>query len=298
MLVWKKAYRVWMEFCPYIRRELLSKEDFVKWAKSLRLITAAGEENDFCTFLILLEECEIINPLGFAQSNRGRIYQTDHLEENPTSEKSIPYYHPLQFFEVINWFRHNSLTRRPYHLNETFRDYFSLRKIDQKISKKEFELRNHEKREFSGRRELISITKGFIDNLTKERDEHPLKDHDFLKGKELLKYLKIGWTRNILSEERLILWIKIESLLLQDDAHIYAKHSSQMRLNVDWIDYFGSNNKIEQEINRYREWRKKIKEERASYLGESEKTVIKGFQRDLGKIITNNTNWSLFKNDF
>jgi hypothetical protein len=281
MKIWNTAFITWKDICPFIRRELFSKEGFIQWTRDLKLISGL-EENDFFVFLVFLEECEILCPLAFAEQNQGRIYQPIHLIETPIPPKNTEYYHPIQFMEVINWFRYNSLTRKPYHYSQNFRNYFSLRRIERKIKKTEFQIEYYESRGSNQRSELINNFKENLAKFQEEKENHPLFGFDFPKGLELIKYLKIGWTRNILSEERLVIWIKIESLLLQDDAHIYSPHPPYMRLDIDFPYYFGQNNKIKQEIEKYREWRRGVVFEKAIFLNENEKNMLKDFHKEIG----------------
>lgn len=277
MKQWKKAFEIWENFCPFTKRKLLSKERFVRWAESLGLTTTTRRD-DFLVFLMFLEECEIICPLTLSSDRSGFDTETVYFYEHVELEQEIAYYHPLQFFEVINWYNHATSNKPPYYFSPEFREYYSLRKM-------EYNLKDYKQKieDWKGMDLSIDFTKEHLEKLEKQLEERKLKGKtSYPNGINLLKQLKIGgFTSEFINEEYLIVWIKLESLLLEYNAAIFAPNPPRMNWKVSPRDQ----NELQKCIDEYKLWRQNLIDNKENYFTEIEIKAIKSFHFYLGQKI-------------
>ncbi|KKN38717.1 hypothetical protein LCGC14_0750690 [marine sediment metagenome] len=276
MKLWKDAFNTWENLCPFVKRELLTKVDFVDWAEKIRLIDSI-EKEAFYSYINILEECEVICPLVLKEDGKNHPFDYRVIYSLVKfKEKLEPLYHPLQFFQIIYWFKH-SLRKKPYYPSKEFKELFSLNQLQLKIEKmgREIEFQKHNN---------IS-TKNIRDNLTnlENKLKRTQKQTKFYpKGKELRKKLQIIRVRSFLTEDFLSVWIKIESLLLQDESRLFAPNPPMMKLNIEDETNIIS---VEECIRNYRIWRKQVLDKKKGFLSEDEIKYLKDFHWELNRMV-------------
>ncbi len=271
--IWEKAFETWLNFCPFVKRELISKKRFLKWAESLKLIRTFDKDH-FFIFMKFLEDCHIICPLTVGTEKFNFQYDKFFYYNNTFNE---PLYHPIQFFEILNWFKFRSLRRRPYFYNEKYNAYLNYNLIKYQIKERESEIERTKKMgiHFKGQEDYLEKLKEKLESL---------EIKTFPEGLELLKYVVIGGTSNIFSEDYLSLWIKLESLCLQEDARIFSHNPPKMLLTI-------KNNRDKKEaercIHNFRQWFNNIKQNPLSIFKKEDSDKIRNFHHFLGTKIRN-----------
>ncbi len=272
MKLWNNAFNSWENSCPFVKRELLTKIDFVDWADKIRLIDSI-EKDAFYSYINILEECEIICPLVLKEGGKNHPFDYRVIYSFAKIEKKLePLYHPLQFFQLVYWYKH-SLRRKPYYLSKEFKEYFSFKQLQLQLEKmrEEIELQKHYNI-------LTEDTREHLKNLEDKLKISQKLALIYPKGNELREKLEIIRVRSFLTEDFLSVWIKIESFLLQDESRIFAPNPPMMKLNIkDETDFISA----KECIQNYRIWRKQIIEHKENYLSEEEIKCIKKFHWEL-----------------
>ncbi len=280
MNLWTEAFEIWKNHCPFVKRELISKSNFVKWAKELNLLKTF-EEDDFFLFIEFLEEAEIICPLAYSSENQ-RLPIKNNFSNTKNNDHDLELYHPIQFFDVLNWLKDTSYKGSPYYFNKNFRDYFFLKKHQFKINKTKKNIEYSQKNGWD-----TNYFEEHLEKLELELNSFQNVYYVYPIGSDLLRSMKIGGTSRILTETFLCLWIKIESLLYQKDATFYGKYIPGMRLTVDdpW-----DKDQVKDHIEKYREWRdEELNQTQTGYLNEEERGILKKWHFNLNhKIGTGN----------
>ena len=137
MKIWKNAYKIWENFCPYYRRRLLTREDLVSWAEDANFIDKFSYSKDyFRVFIGLLIEIEALCPLNVkGELLESRFYKTSGVIylDIKSDPRELELYHPIQFFEIINWAFQSRKKEPLYYDNEEYLEYYNLRALEMKI---------------------------------------------------------------------------------------------------------------------------------------------------------------------
>ncbi len=276
MKLWKNAFNIWENLCPFVKRELLTKADFVNWAEEIRIINSI-EKDTFYSYINILEECEIICPLVLKEDGRNHPYDYRVIYSFIKFEEKIePLYHPLQFFQVIYWFKH-SFRKKPYYPSKEFKEFFSFNQLKLNIEKM--------RREIESQKHYNLTTESTREHLTKLENKLKISQKQTIlypKGNELRKKLKITRVRSFLTEDFLSVWIKIESLLLQDESRVFAPNPPMMKLNIKDESNFIL---VKACIRNYRVWRNQILQNKKDFLSEDEIKYLKNFHWELNRIV-------------
>lgn len=256
MKVWNKAFRIWLDFCPYIKRQLISEFEIVLWIRYLKF-DRFFQEDEFKIFLEFLKEAEILCPLVFYKEGKPFPYELNEFSNVMDEEHPIPCYHPLQFFEILNWLNFAPLKKNPYFYGKKWEEYYHLKLLKYRIKKSNKYIKNLKK------------NRPYSERLEEELDKNPKKDFIYPQGIELLKYLETGHTSRFLTEKTLSTWIKLESLGVRDGAHIYSKLGVSMRY---FIKDDGKNNSddLNKISKKQEDWCKNALSSEVKYLNDEE----------------------------
>lgn len=280
MKIWEKTYKAWKEFSPFFRRKLMTKKAIVSSFIDLGLVRSI-HRREFTVLITFLEEIHRLCPLFTTKQDfndvGGITFSTDDIEP-----KEIAYYHPLQLFEAIHWFSHSTIKKPPYHLSREFRDYFQIRKLQIHIRDLKDEIINLKR---------LGLSTTFVEEALSERrtelENIPNKEEYELEGTDLWKKLIYSSVSNMVNENVLIAWIKIESLLLYRNADLYGRYVPNMEPLI-------SNNLSEHEVTRfnedYKKWREDFYENPHDFLDEKEISQLKEYHNYLYS--------ELYKGDF
>jgi len=233
---------------------------------------------DIMVLMGFLEETHRLCPL-IIKKHRINSSEVITFSSEKIQPKDVPFYHPLQFFEVFRWYIHSTIKKPPYHLSSQFREYFRIRKLKLNISDLEDEIIN-----LKGLGLDTNHTENYILELRSKLENISNQDDYDLEGRDLFKKLKTSWVRNMINENSLMVWIKIESLLFYRNSKLFGR-------NFSYMEPIGSINTSEDEIEQFKkdylEWREKIYENPQKFLTEGEIKLLKEFQHTLYSEINN-----------
>lgn len=209
MKTWKNAYKIWENFCPYYRRRLLTREDLVTWAEKANFIDKFSYNQEyFKVFLGFLIEIEALCPLTVnGEFLDSRFFETPGIIHigRKSEFRELELYHPIQFFEIINWAFQSRKKDPPYYDNEEYLEYHNLRAVEMGYvdRKKIIE-------QFVNQNLGFSHTKK---SLEEDQDQYTSNYKEYPEGEDLRKLLKIRSPMWKLNEKKLETLIKIESLV-------------------------------------------------------------------------------------
>jgi len=209
MKIWKKAYKIWENFCPYYRRRLLTREDLVSWAEQANFIDKFSYNQEyFKVFIRFLIEIEALCPLTInGELLDSRYYETPgviHIGVKSES-RELELFHPIQFFEIINWAFQSHKREPPYYNNKEYLEYSNLRALEMRIIDMKKTIEQYE-----------------YQNLDISHSEKALKEYqvqynsnykEYPEGEDLRKLLKIHSPIWKINEKKLETLIKIESIV-------------------------------------------------------------------------------------
>ena len=231
MKLWKNAFDTWKNFCPFYKRDLITKQQMVSFASNVGIIRSTYKKN-FLVYLLYLEESEQIHPLN-------------------TKEINLSYYHPLQFFDILKKFKHTPFRRPPYHVSKEFSKYFEIRKLKLRIQEQKKRIKSMKRLGLD-----TEIIEQFLVEMYEEYENMEGKDDFELNGVELIRKVKIySWTHPLIDEKALIAWIKIESLLFNQNPLFYGKINLEMRIQ---IRRDSDQNELTNFYNKFKRWRDEI----------------------------------------
>ncbi len=287
MKIWKNAFSLWKNFCPYYRRRLLTREELLSWAAKSKFIRDYGSEKDeFSFFINLLLEIEALCPiLENGATIDSRYYHEPrriHLGIRIQPE-TFELYHPIQFFEIMNWYFRYKHYSWAYMQNDNYGEYYKLRSLELKINKKKREIQQWD---------LQDLDNSYNQKVLADyQEEYSAIHKEFPKGEELRKLLKIPSSLYPITEKQLEVWIKIETLITPIGTDILAP----MNISLIATKVLNSSN-ANDFYKAYKIWVENIFNEHGKHVNQEEIREIETWSDILYRIVSDDkspisSNW-------
>ena len=263
MLFWKEAFEIWKNWAPGCRRMLISNSSMVTIVKNLNIIPNFFSEEKLLIFIQFLEEAHILCPLAKRSDVDQEFFESIYIHKIPDYENA---YHPLQVFNLLRWLRFAPLKNSPWFHSEKFKAYFQKRYLEFKFHEKEQDLLSPD-----SFKEVDHSNQKFWDDLLDQYEKLPNRNMTYPEGSELLIFLGFS-TRSSITEQRLILWLKLESLVMgQCNFSLPGYFPMKYDRNPSW----------EENKKQYEKWSSQQMGQLANYLNSDEKQQLSQFHFDV-----------------
>jgi hypothetical protein len=263
VLFWSDAFEIWKTGAPGLRRMLISNSTMVSIVKNLNVIPNHFSKEKLLVFIQFLEEAHILCPLAKRADVAQEFFRGFYIRQVPDYENV---YHPLQMFILLRWLRLAPLKNSPWFISEKFNAYFQKRSLEFKFREKEQDLLKPD-----NLGEIDHSNQKYWDKRRDQYNKLPNKDMIYPDGRKILKFFGFP-IRSIITEQRLILWLKLESLGI---GRCDFSLPGYFPMNYD------RNPNIEENKDHYEKWISQQMEQLANYLDSDEKQQLTRFHFDI-----------------
>ncbi|HEC39597.1 MAG TPA: hypothetical protein ENI29_15265 [bacterium] len=287
MKIWKNAYKIWENFCPYYRRRLLTREDLVSWAEDANFIDKFSyNQVYFKVFIGLLIEIEALCPLIInGELLESRFYETPGVTHFGLKYilSEIELYHPIQFLEIINWAFQSRKKEPPYYDNEEYLEYYNLRALEMKIIDLKKIIKQYQYQDLD-----ISHSKKALEDCQVQYNSNY---REYPKGEDLRKLLKIHSPMWKINEKKLETLIKIESIV----APIGTDLVGPFNIGLIPIKKIRKNDINEYNLS-FKDWRDDLIKNHQNFITTRDMEIMEKLEYELSRMISNDkslitSNW-------